>query len=191
MRKIQAQPALLHVTYLLTISCHGSHLPGEEGIVDKHHNVPRTPVLDPNPGLLRAAQHRMRQSAFTLGVDERRIVRDSIGEVCRHKDWRLLAAHVRTNHMHVVIQAEVRPEVVLNVLKSYASPALNLSCLDERERIRWVRARQHAVSAEFPGNRRRREVCAGQAGRDYGCLSGAREVRFLTVAVRRMLERGD
>jgi REP element-mobilizing transposase RayT len=81
----------------------------------------------------------MRHAPFTLEAEERRIVRDAIGEVCRHKDWGLLATHVRTNHLHVVIQAGVRPEAVLNVLKSYASRALNLSFPCERERIRWAR----------------------------------------------------
>jgi hypothetical protein len=33
----------------------------------------------------------------------------------------LLAAHVRTNHVPVVVEAEVRPETIMNTFKSYAS----------------------------------------------------------------------
>ena len=127
------------MTYLLTIPCYGSHLPGQDGIVDKHHNIPGTPVLEPKPALLRTVQRVMRQAPFMMGAKERRIVRDSIGEICRHKDWGLLAVHVRTNHVHVVVQADERPEAALNVLKSYASRALNLASPGEQGRIRWAR----------------------------------------------------
>ena len=107
--------------------------------MDRDHNVPGTPVLEPNPALLRAVQHGMRQAPFTLRAEERRIVRDSIGEVCRHKGWGLLAAHIRTNHLHIVVEADVRPELAVNIFKSYASRALNVCFPGERERIRWVR----------------------------------------------------
>jgi REP element-mobilizing transposase RayT len=39
--------------------------------------------------------------------------------VCPHRAWNLLAAHVRTNHVHVVLEAEVRPEMAMNAFKSY------------------------------------------------------------------------
>ena len=40
--------------------------------------------------------------------------------------WRkLLAAHVRTNHVNVVVEAEVPPEKVMNDFKAYASRSLN------------------------------------------------------------------
>jgi len=127
------------MVYLLTIACYGSHLPGQDGIVDKHHNIPGTPVLEPNPDLLLAVQSSMRQSPFTLGAEERRIVRDSIAEVCRHKGWGLLATHVRTNHLHVVVRANIRPETILNFLKSYSGRALNTAFPKQQGRIRWAR----------------------------------------------------
>jgi REP element-mobilizing transposase RayT len=34
---------------------------------------------------------------------EREVVRDAIVALCREKGWRLMALHVRTNHVHVVI----------------------------------------------------------------------------------------
>jgi REP element-mobilizing transposase RayT len=32
-----------------------------------------------------------------------------------------LAAHARTNHVHIVVDADVPPERIMNDLKSYAS----------------------------------------------------------------------
>jgi REP element-mobilizing transposase RayT len=127
------------MTYLLTFACYGWHLPGDAGIVDRNHNIPGAPVPEPNAALLLSARRLMRQSPYTLGSEERRIVRNAIRDVCRYKGWGLLATHIRTNHVHVVVQADSRPEAVLNVLKSYSSRALNLGSPDKRGRIRWVR----------------------------------------------------
>jgi REP element-mobilizing transposase RayT len=137
--KLPARQALFLMTYLLTIACYGSHLPGQDGIVDKHHNIPGTPVLEPNPDLVLAAKSLMRQAPFIMAAEDRRTVRNSIREICRHKGWGLLAVHVRTNHLHSVVEADVTPEAALNVLKCYTSRALNLASPGERGRIRWAR----------------------------------------------------
>jgi len=46
---------------------------------------------------------------------------------------------VRTNHVHVVVEAEVQPERVMLEFKSYASRALNNLGLDGPDRRRWAR----------------------------------------------------
>lgn len=67
----------------------------------------------------------MIQAPYLLDQASRAIVLKSIGEVCSHRAWTLLAAHVRTNHVHAIVEAEVRPEKIMNDFKSYASRALN------------------------------------------------------------------
>ena len=57
----------------------------------------------------------------------------------RHRGWNLLAAHVRTNHVHVIVEAEVQPEKVMNDFKAYASRALNRLDGHEPGRRRWAR----------------------------------------------------
>jgi REP element-mobilizing transposase RayT len=52
-----------------------------------------------------------------------------------------MADHVRTNHVHVVVEVDVRPEMIMNSVKSYASRALNLQGNDEPERKRWARGK--------------------------------------------------
>lgn len=55
-------------------------------------------------------------------------------------DQRRLAVHVRTNHVHVVVEAEhVSPEKVMNDFKSYATRRLNQLGCDGPERKRWAR----------------------------------------------------
>ncbi|MGZ7030313.1 MAG: transposase [Terriglobales bacterium] len=63
----------------------------------------------------------------------------AIRGVCSRRGWNLWAAHVRTNHVHVVVEAEVRPEKCLNDFKVYASRALNRAGLDGPDRKRWAR----------------------------------------------------
>ena len=70
-----------------------------------------------------------------MDARRRQVVLASIVDRCQ-RDWDLLAAHVRTNHVHIVIEGEVRPERILNDFKSYASRCLNQM---EPDCKRWAR----------------------------------------------------
>ena len=82
--------------------------------------------------------HRER-SPYGLDRSRRETVLASLRERCRERRWNLLAAHVRTNHVHLVVEAEARSERVMNLLKSFASRRLNDRGLDEPARKRWAR----------------------------------------------------
>ncbi len=95
------------MTYLITFSCYGHRLHGsDQGSVNRIHNAPRTPVIDPNPGWVKAGQERMDQPAYELNSTRRDVVLAAIREVCTQRGWTLLAAHVRRTHVHVVVSAE-------------------------------------------------------------------------------------
>jgi len=81
----------------------------------------------------------MNHPPYELDGDSRAVVLQVLKEVCRHRGWNLLAAHVRSNHVHVVAEAEVPPEKVMNDLKAYASRALNQLSREESGRRRWAR----------------------------------------------------
>ena len=81
----------------------------------------------------------MDQPAYAMDQGRREAVLASLRERCSERHWSLLAAHVRTNHVHVVVEAEARPERVMNDLKSYASRCLNRLGLDGPSRKRWAR----------------------------------------------------
>ncbi len=72
----------------------------------------------------------------SLATKSRTTVLSAIFEVCRHRNWCLLAAHVKTNHVHAVIEAEARPEILMNALKPKASRGLNQT---SPARKRWAR----------------------------------------------------
>ena len=127
-------------TYLITFACYGTKIHGEAGTVDLHHNIPGTPRLPQNSARLAFRLEHMGQLPYSLDKARRSATLRAIQEVCDKKAWTLLAAHVRTNHVHVVVQAEARPEWVMSTFKRYASRALNQLGVDERDhRCRWAR----------------------------------------------------
>ena len=81
----------------------------------------------------------MDQAPYYLDAPRRQAVLEAIREVCAYRKWSLLAAHVRSNHVHIVVEAEIPPERVLNDLKAYASRRLNRAGLDAPNRKRWAR----------------------------------------------------
>jgi REP element-mobilizing transposase RayT len=76
---------------------------------------------------------------YHLDARRRKIVLDSILTTCQYFNWKLFAAHVRSNHIHVVLNADVSPEIVLHRLKRYASSALNCANIDGARTKRWTR----------------------------------------------------
>jgi REP element-mobilizing transposase RayT len=81
----------------------------------------------------------MDQPPFRLGPTHRKIVLDALLDRRQWQASNLVAAHVRTNHVHLVVETEVRPERIMNDLKSYASRCLNQQGTGEPGRKRWAR----------------------------------------------------
>ena len=130
----------VELTYLITFGCYGTHLHGDDrGSVDRRHNQPGTRVMAPDDRLIAAERYLMDQPAYRLDAQRRDIVLNAIRKTCEHRGWTLLAAHVRTEHVHAVIASREPPEKVMLDLKRYASRALNLASLDASERKRWAR----------------------------------------------------
>lgn len=127
-------------TYLLTFVCYGARLRGERGAVDRLHNMLGTPRLPENPSRVEAQRRRMIQAPYLLDDIRRSVTLLAIQDVCAQKSWTLLAAHVRTNHVHVVVEADAPPEWVMSTLKRFASRALNERRLDQQDGCRrWAR----------------------------------------------------
>ena len=107
--------------------------------MDRRHNRFGEEYLPADPSRNDAEQRSMDQPCYYLDEARRKIVLETIIDQARYRGWTLLAVHVRTTHVHVVLQAELPPERVMNILKSYASRALNQLGLDGTARRRWTR----------------------------------------------------
>jgi len=126
-------------TYLITFVCYGARLPGEPGAISRIQNQFASPLPEADGGKEQQARNRMTQQPYVLDCVPRDAVLRTLQEVCSCRGWRLLAAHVRTNRVHVVITADHSPERVMNTLKAYSSRALNRMALDSPDRRRWAR----------------------------------------------------
>jgi REP element-mobilizing transposase RayT len=112
--------------YFITFTCYGSHLHGDEsGSVDRYHNVYGARRVEPDPARFDATKKLMDHASYVLDTRGRQIVLQAIQEVCTHRAWKLIAAHVRTTHVHVVVEADAAPELVMYDFKFYATRRLN------------------------------------------------------------------
>ncbi len=128
------------MTYLITFACYGARLHGHEsGSVDRAHNVPGTPILERHSARAEFEKKRMEQPPYVMDEIRRTAVLEAIQEVCAHRRWNLLAAHVRSNHVHTVVEAEAEPERCMNDFKAYVTRRLNRLKLDTPDRKRWTR----------------------------------------------------
>jgi REP element-mobilizing transposase RayT len=89
-----------------------------------------------------------------LDFERRAAVLSAVLDRCTERGWTLHAVHIRTTHVHLVIEAGPRPERVMNDLKACASHGLNNAGFDSPERKRWARHgstrwlwKEHDVSA--------------------------------------------
>ena len=125
------------MTYLITFACYGARVHGDEApSVDRKHNIPGSPMLAPNFERAFAERRLMKQIAYSMDEPRRTSVLSSIVERCSERGWGLLAAHVRSNHVHIIVDADVAAERMMNDLKSYASRFLNQAGFDAPDRKR-------------------------------------------------------
>ena len=96
------------------------------GSVDGEHNVHGTPLLEADSARVADVGETMDQAPYHLDQDRRDAVVEAIQKVCGQRGWSLLAAHVRSNHVHTVVQGEVPPERVMNRLQRERQPPSEL-----------------------------------------------------------------
>jgi REP element-mobilizing transposase RayT len=128
------------LAYFLTFTCYSTWLHGDErGSVDDEHNVPGTPVLPPAPRRWARVRDDLADEPYALDGPRRQVTLAALCAVARKKGWTLHAAHVRSNHVHLIVTAVGAPERVLNDFKTAASRRLNQAFPAERDRRRWTR----------------------------------------------------
>jgi REP element-mobilizing transposase RayT len=126
------------LAYLITFTCYGARLHGhKDGSVDKNHNVYGTPHLPANPRRVSSEERRAKNVPYKLDVSRRSQQLQAVQTLCEYRGWVLLAAHVRRQHVHIVIAAQDSPEKILHGIKAYASRTL--AELDGRNGQRWTR----------------------------------------------------
>lgn len=129
--------------YLITLRCYGTWLHGDNrSSVDRHgHNIYGTPRLAPNPGLERSRRRLLKHKPVLLSHEQRAVIENAIREVCRNRNYLLLAVNARTNHVHAVVSAQLKPEPIVGAFKSYATRRLREAGLIGMDVSPWVRGK--------------------------------------------------
>jgi REP element-mobilizing transposase RayT len=127
------------LAYFISFHTYGTWLHGHErGSVDWLHDVYGEPFVPPNAEREQAMSGRMTEDALLFDEPQRIAVQESIVGTVHHRQWRLDALHVRTTHVHSVVQApEATPEKVVNDFKTYATRGLRQrSLVGPRAKVR-------------------------------------------------------
>jgi hypothetical protein len=107
------------LAYLITFRCYATWMHGDErGSVDRARNQYGTPFIPQNDGWREYSTHLTKREPATLDAAQRAAVDLAIRETCEIRCWLLRAINVRSNHVHAVVSALVRPELILTALKA-------------------------------------------------------------------------
>jgi len=127
------------LAYLITFHTYGTWLHGDpRGSVDRQHNVYGTDLVPKNNSMRKAETARLDRGPVKLDAAARQAVRRAILSVVEHRRWMLRALAVRTNHVHLVIEAQEPPERVMNTIKSWATRRLRVERLIHPRRKVWT-----------------------------------------------------
>jgi hypothetical protein len=113
------------LAYFISFHTYGTLLHGDKrGSVDRFHNRYGSPRIAPNRNWQNYNRQALRAPPLILGPKERRAVKQAVRDTCRIRKWSLLALSVRTNHVHIVVTAHKKAELVLNAFKANATRQL-------------------------------------------------------------------
>jgi REP element-mobilizing transposase RayT len=128
------------LAYFITFTCYGARIHGDEReTVDYYHNGFLASKISVNKNLHDYRKKHMTSKSYIMGEKERQLCLLGLRDAGAVFDWRLYAAHVRTNHVHVIIAADNKPEFVMTQLKARASKRLNRAMYKRPPSKRWTR----------------------------------------------------
>ena len=111
---------------LITFRTYGTWLHGDErGSIDRYNNRYRDPRHSANPVMKDQHAKRLKSKPVKLNGRQRATIRAAIKGVCKHRNWRLIAINIRTNHIHLVVAINAaKPESAVRDFKAYSTRAL-------------------------------------------------------------------
>ena len=126
------------LAYLISFRAYGTWLHGDKrGSRSRKQNKYGTPRIVSNPGLQQTEIKQLKHPPLKLDSRQRPVVEAAVREVCTTRGW-LRAINVRTNHVHTVVSAAMKPEPILQAFQAYATRKLRAGLLP-RDRKPWSR----------------------------------------------------
>jgi REP element-mobilizing transposase RayT len=126
--------------YFITFRAYGTWLHGDErGSVDRNHNRFGSPRLIPNERRRQLNLGRLKNRPVRLPTGARVAIEEAIKETCRIRNWELWVVNARTNHIHAVVTAPCKSELVLNAFKANATRELRATGAYKRAGSPWAK----------------------------------------------------
>ncbi len=108
------------LAYFLTWTTYGTWLPGDErGWVKRGEGLQL-----PETAINSKAESLMTETPCWFDREQRAIVEETISEHCNIRGWHLHAVQCRSNHVHVVVTADRKPEDVRSQFKAWTTRKL-------------------------------------------------------------------
>ena len=128
--------------YFITFSTYGSWVHGDaRGSVNRKQNKFDTPKIKPNAQYAKKMHERQKHKQFLLNETKRDTVLQSIVEATQYYNWYLYAAHVRSNHVHILLRTEESSKTVAPKIKSFATKLLKKHHADIPDQKFWTRGK--------------------------------------------------
>lgn len=113
------------IAYHITFTTYGTWLHGDrKGSIDEQHNQYRSAFISPNAELLKKEQNNLKNPPVILDKNIREIVLKAVLQVCSFRNWIPYAVHIRSNHVHIVVSGDAKPEEMMIDFKTYATRAI-------------------------------------------------------------------
>lgn len=128
--------------YFITFTTYGTWVHADaRGSVNRNQNEYDTPRIKPNAQYAKEMHDKQKHDQFILSEEKRETILQSIIEACKYYHWYLHAAHVRTNHVHILLCAKENPDTVTTKIKSYATRFLKKNHPDIPDQKFWTRGK--------------------------------------------------
>ena len=108
------------VGVLITWTTYGTWLPGDS----RGWRSKRTGSQPADPDLDAEAREKLKFDPVHLSPHDRETVEQACRDHCDHRGWVLHAVNARSNHVHVVVVADVTPQTVRDQLKANCTAKL-------------------------------------------------------------------
>ncbi|MCC7365774.1 MAG: transposase [Dehalococcoidia bacterium] len=113
------------LAYLITFSCYGTWLHGDErGSFDRDNRTFGEPPVPVDAARRDWERRQLRKTPWYLDKRQRDLVERTIAEVCDRREWYLSAVNARTNHVHAVVSGVQSPEAMMTAFKAWSTRVL-------------------------------------------------------------------
>ncbi|MEP7214313.1 MAG: transposase [Acidobacteriota bacterium] len=128
------------LAYLITFRTYGTWLHGDERW-SVRRNALGPKEYPPNLPFKDLTRDEMDQPPVVLEDEQRSVVVQAVTEVCKHRSYHLHAINARSNHVHAVVSAALKPERIADTFKAYSTRRLRETVPISTETKVWSRGR--------------------------------------------------